>query len=78
MAVVRAILDEAGMRLEDTTRAIAYFRDPAHIPIWEEYCRNLPPLPAVSLGCYVCRDDLLVEIELDVSAGALNATTAGD
>ena len=78
MAVVRAILDEAGMRLEDTTRAIAYFRDPAHIPIWEEYCRNLPPLPAVSLGCYVCRDDLLFEIELDVSAGALNATTAGD
>ena len=69
MDVVRAILDEAGMRLEDTTRAVAYFRDPAHIPLWEKYCRDLPLLPSVSLGCYVCRDDLLFEIELDVSAG---------
>ena len=69
MDVVRAILDEAGMRLEDTTRAVAYFRDPAHITLWEKFCRGLSPLPAVSLGCTVCRDDLLFEIELDVSSG---------
>ena len=69
MDVVRAILDEAGMRLEDTTRAVAYFRDPAHIPLWEKHCRSLPALPVVSLGCHVCRDDLLFEIELDVSSG---------
>jgi len=68
MDVVRAILTEAGMRLEDTTRAIAYFRDPSHVAVWEKYCCNLPPLPLVSLGCHVCRDDLLFEIELDVSA----------
>jgi len=67
MDVVRAILDEAGMRLEDATRAVAYFRDPAHIPLWERFCP--PGLPSVSLGCYVCRDDLLFEIELDVSSG---------
>ena len=67
MDVVRAILGEAGMRLEDTTRAVAYFRDPAHIPLWERFCP--PGLPSVSLGCYVCRDDLLFEIELDVSSG---------
>jgi enamine deaminase RidA (YjgF/YER057c/UK114 family) len=67
MDVVRAILNEADMRIEDTTRAIAYFRDPSHIPLWEDYCRNLPPLPIVSLGCHVCRDDLLFEIELDAS-----------
>jgi len=68
MDVVRAILDEAGMRLEETTRAIAYFRDPSHIPLWDDYRRQLPPLPVVSLGCHVCRDDLLFEIELDVSS----------
>lgn len=68
MDVVRAILEEAGMRFEDTTRAIAYFRDPAHLPLWESYCRDLPPLPVVSLGCHVCRDDLLFEIELDASS----------
>lgn len=67
MDVVRAILEEAGMRIEDATRAIAYFRDPSHIPLWEEFCRDLPPLPIVSLGCHVCRDDLLFEIELDAS-----------
>jgi len=67
MDVVRAILDEAGMRLEDATRAIAYFRDPAHIPIWEEF---RPALPVITLGCQVCRDDLLFEIEIDVSSGA--------
>ena len=68
MNVVRAILEEAGLRLEETTRAIAYFRDPSHIPLWDDYCRQLPPLPVVSLGCHVCRDDLLFEIELDVSS----------
>ena len=68
MNVVSAILGEAGMRFEDTTRAIAYFRDPSHIPLWEAYCHNLPPLPLVSLGCHVCRDDLLFEIELDASS----------
>lgn len=73
MDVVLAILDEAGMRIEDTARAVAYFRDPSHIPIWEDYCRNLPPLPIVSLGCHVCRDDLLFEIELDVASGAASS-----
>jgi len=71
MDVVRAILDEAGMRLEDTTRAVAYFRDPAHIPLWEKHCRGLPALPVVSLGCHVCRDDLLFEIEIDVASAPL-------
>ena len=67
MDVVRGILDEAGMNIEDVTRAIAYFRDPAHLPLWQDYCRLLPPLPHVSVGCHVCREDLLFEIELDVS-----------
>ncbi len=73
MDVVLAILNEAGMRIEDTTRAIAYFRDPSHVPLWEDYCRNLPPLPIISLGCHVCRDDLLFEIELDVASGSASS-----
>lgn len=68
MEVVRAILGEAGMRFEDTTRAIAYFRDPSHKPLWDAYCHNLPSMPVVTLGCHVCRDDLLFEIELDASS----------
>lgn len=69
MDVVHGILGKASMRLEDSTRVVAYFRDPAHIPVWEDYCRRhaLPPLPSLAVGCYVCRDDLLFEIEIDVS-----------
>ncbi|MEI6278218.1 MAG: RidA family protein [Verrucomicrobiae bacterium] len=70
MDVVRGILDEAGMKFEEVTRGLAYFRDPAHIPLWEDYCRRrlLPPLPVLAVGCCVCRDDLLFEIEFDASA----------
>lgn len=67
MNVVRAILDEAGMKFADATRAIAYFRDPADFPLWDRFCP--PGLPSVSVGCHVCRDDLLFEIEIDVAAG---------
>jgi len=69
MDVVRGILDEAGMKIEETTRALAYFRDPSHLPLWEEHCRRhrLPPLPLLAVGSYVCREDLLFEIEFDVS-----------
>lgn len=68
MDVVRALLDKAGVTLADTTRAVAYLRDPAHIALWEN--ARPPGLPSVSVGCFVCRDDLLFEIELDVSARA--------
>jgi enamine deaminase RidA (YjgF/YER057c/UK114 family) len=65
MDVVQAILHEAGMRCEDAIRVIAYFRDPAHIPVWEAFSSSLALPPAILLGCHVCRDDLLFEIELD-------------
>ncbi len=68
--VVEAILGEASMTLADTTRAIAYFREAEHIPLWEEFrrSRGIPPLPLVTLACCVCRDDLLFELELDAAA----------
>lgn len=67
MEVVEAILGEAGMNFGDTTRAVAYFRDPAHIAHWNDFSRTLPSLPVIAVGCHVCRDDLLFEIELDAS-----------
>jgi len=71
MDVVLGILNEAGMKIEGATRGLAYFRDPAHMALWQDYCRRFPPLPLVAVGCHVCRDDLLFEIELDVCAPCL-------
>ncbi len=70
MDVVDAILNRAGMRGKDVTRAVAYFRNPSDIPLWQEYCKNhkIPALPVIILAGDVCRDDLLFEIELDAAA----------
>ncbi len=70
MRVVDGILGEAGFTLADTVRAIAYFRDPSDTSLWTDYLRsrNLENMPVVALGCHVCRDDLLFEIELELSA----------
>lgn len=69
MEVVDAILGAAGMDIGDTTRAIAYFRHPDDIALWHAFClaKSFPPLPAVAIGCTICRDDLLFEIELDAA-----------
>ncbi len=67
MEVVEALLAHHGTGLSDVTRAIAYFRDREHIPLWRQYCdsRRLPPLPVILTECTICRDELLFEIELD-------------
>ena len=69
MEVVNGILGAAGMDLGDTTRAVAYFRNPEDVALWREYCRkeSLPRLPVIEVGSTVCRDDLLFEIELDAA-----------
>jgi enamine deaminase RidA (YjgF/YER057c/UK114 family) len=69
MEVVEAILHKAGMGLGDTTRAIAYFRHPEHIALWRDFCRTKPlkEFPVIEVGCTICRDDLLFEIELDAA-----------
>jgi len=69
MEVVCALIEEAGMVLTDTTRAIAYFRHSEHIPLWHDYCRKrqLLPLPIILIPSDICRDDLLFEIELDAA-----------
>ena len=69
MEVVAAILGASGMELGDTTRAVAYFRHPEHVALWREFCRkeSHSRLPVLEVGCTICRDDLLFEIELDAA-----------
>jgi hypothetical protein len=58
------------MELADTTRAIAYFRNPSDVPLWSDYFSRcgISGIPVVILCCDVCRDDLLFELELEASA----------
>jgi enamine deaminase RidA (YjgF/YER057c/UK114 family) len=67
MNVVKAILDARGYSFVDMTRAIAYFKHPAHSEIFANWCRAnaLSSLPIVSTHSDICRDDLLFELEAD-------------
>ncbi len=67
LEVVEAILSSRGMRWEDVSRSIAYFKHAADAPLFEAYrtAHGIPPFPAVVVACNVCRDDLLFEIEVD-------------
>jgi enamine deaminase RidA (YjgF/YER057c/UK114 family) len=67
MEVVHEILKSRDMDWEDTSRAIAYFKDISEAPLLEQYCveHNLPELPVAISHADVCRHDLLFEIELD-------------
>ncbi len=67
MEVVHAILTSRDMDWQDTSRAIAYFKDIDEAHLLEKYCveNNLPELPVAISHADVCRHDLLFEIELD-------------
>jgi enamine deaminase RidA (YjgF/YER057c/UK114 family) len=67
MEVVHEILKSRNMDWEDTSRAIAYFKDDSEAHLLEKYCieNNLPELPVAISHADVCRHDLLFEIELD-------------
>jgi enamine deaminase RidA (YjgF/YER057c/UK114 family) len=67
MEVVHAILKSRNMDWEDTSRAIAYFKNIDEAHLLEKYCleNNLPELPVAISHADVCRHDLLFEIELD-------------
>ena len=74
MQVVAAILESRGLDWRDTSRAIAYVREPATAQRFQEYltAHELTDLPVVTTQNVICRDDLLFEIELD--AGRLTVT----
>jgi enamine deaminase RidA (YjgF/YER057c/UK114 family) len=67
--VVEALLADNNTGFSDVTRAILYFRNLEDRAVWEKVCarRGIPPLPSVVLECFVCREDLLFEIELDAT-----------
>lgn len=69
MEVVKSIMNSRGMSWENTTRAIAYFKDTKDIPLLYNYCKakNLPTMPIAIAHSDICRDDLLFEIEFDAS-----------
>lgn len=67
MDVVEAILVSRGMNWEDTSRAVMYLKKPDYMPVWQAWLKknNLDAMPLVTIEADVCRDDLLVELELD-------------
>ena len=67
MDVVQAILESRGMKWEDVSRAIAYFKCGAEVSSFHRCCeeRGIPPMPVICTNTDICRDDLLFEIELD-------------
>jgi enamine deaminase RidA (YjgF/YER057c/UK114 family) len=72
MRVVEAILESTGMQWSDLSRAVAYFRNSADVPLFGDYCskNGLPPMPIAIAHADICRDDLLFEIEVDAVTGA--------
>jgi len=67
MDVVEAILVSRGMCWADTTRAIMYLKKPEYMPIWQAWLEKnkLTAMPLVTIEADICRDNLLVELELD-------------
>lgn len=65
--VVRAILNSRGMDWPDVSRSILYLKEESFFPVWQRIAaaRGIENMPCVPAHADVCRDDLLVEIELD-------------
>ncbi len=70
MNVIGAILESRGMTWNDTSRAIAYFKDISSVPLFNDWLRknNIQDFPFVGMNSNICRDDLLFELELDAVA----------
>jgi len=67
MDVVEAILVSRGMGWKDTTRAVMYLKKASYRGIWQAWrkAHGLEAMPVVTIEADVCRDDLLVELEMD-------------
>jgi enamine deaminase RidA (YjgF/YER057c/UK114 family) len=70
MEVVEALLASRGLGWDDTTRAIAFFKDISDLRHFLAYCeRNgLGSFPVLPVSADVCRPELLFELELDAAA----------
>lgn len=67
MDVAEAILVSRGMGWKDATRAVMYLKKASYRQIWQTWRteHGLAKLPVVAIEADVCRDDLLVELEMD-------------
>jgi enamine deaminase RidA (YjgF/YER057c/UK114 family) len=67
MDVVGGILESRDMDWSDATRAIMYLKKPEYLKPWQVWLQKngLADLPLINVQADVCRDDLLVELELD-------------
>lgn len=67
LEVVQALLGAEDMGWQHVTRAVGYFRHEKDIAKWEAHAAkwNLQKLPVALVEAYVCRDDLLFELEAD-------------
>ena len=76
MGVIEAILAARELRFSDVTRGIAYFRNAQDAGLFAEWCaEHRTALPLLGTQAFVCRDELLFEIELD--AISVNPSTLG-
>ena len=67
MDVAGAILRSRGMGWGDASRAVMYLKKAAFMEEWQAWLKThgLENLPVITIEADVCRDDLLVEIEVD-------------
>ena len=67
MRTVAAILQSRGRTFGDVNRAVAYFKNPADMPVFTQWCatHGLAEFPVIPVQGTICRDDLLFELEAD-------------
>lgn len=67
MDVVEAILVSRGMGWKDATRAVMYLKKASYMDEWQAWLKAhaLEAMPLLTIEADVCRDDLLVELEVD-------------
>ena len=67
MDVVEAILVSRGMGWKDATRAVMYLKKASYLGAWKAWLKahRMEAMPLVTIEADVCRDDLLVELEID-------------
>lgn len=67
--VIEGLLAACGLGFEDTTEAIAYFRDAKDAALFEERRARVggASFPVLVTENVICRDDLLFELELEAS-----------
>ncbi len=67
MDVAGAILESSNLTWANTTRAVMYLKHAEFLPHWKAWLKAhaLEGMPVITIEADVCRDDLLVELELD-------------